>query len=300
MQVLYALNRDKELSYNGALSAYRKSVRRAFDAYLYCLLLIGRTADYARVVKQKKQDKLRPTEADRNFSAILATNPATQSLLQDEEFNRQVRARNLHDLVDGETVTRLYQSFHKTEIYQQYLRKDSPSDEEHRKILLALHKHFLTNELFHTKLDDHFANWIDDDGHVNSAVKKTLKALPGASATIKEQLPNDETVREFGEELLRRVFHEDEELAGMIEPTLKNWDADRLAVLDMIVLKMALTEMRAFETIPTKVTINEFVEVSKMYSTDKSKDFINGVLDRLLKELSKEGKIAKRGRGLVE
>ena len=84
------------------------------------------------------------------------------------------------------------------------------------------------------------------------------------------------------------------------EPTLKNWDVDRVAIIDMILLKMALSELMIFPTIPTKVTLNEFVEISKMYSTEKSKDFINGILDRLMKKLNKEGKIKKEGRGLLE
>ena len=81
---------------------------------------------------------------------------------------------------------------------------------------------------------------------------------------------------------------------------MKNWDAERVAVIDMILLKMAVCELVSFPTIPTKVTLNEFVEISKMYSTDKSKDFINGILDRLLKKLEKEGKVTKEGRGLIQ
>ena len=99
---------------------------------------------------------------------------------------------------------------------------------------------------------------------------------------------------------MEKVFYEDEVLHGIIEPILKNWDADRVAIIDMILLKMALTEFTNFPSIPTKVTLNEFVEISKMYSTEKSKDFINGVLDRLLKKLNAEGKIKKAGRGLLE
>lgn len=299
MQVLYALNRDKELSYQGALKAYRQSIRRAYDAYLYGLLLIGRTADYARIVKKKKLEKLRPTEADRTFSSKFATNDMTVALLTDDEFNRQLASRALLDKTDAETVRSLYHSFGKTEIYQAYLRNSKTTPADDRQILLDLFKHLLQNELFHAKLDDLFPNWIDDDGHVNSAIKKTLKALPEPTATIQAQLPGHETVVEFGETLLHSVFHNDEALAALIEPTLRNWDADRVAVMDMILLKMALTELRTFETIPPKVTMNEFVEVSKQYSTDKSKDFINGVLDRLLKQLTEDGKIEKRGRGLL-
>ena len=112
--------------------------------------------------------------------------------------------------------------------------------------------------------------------------------------------PTDDTVKEFGEVLLEKVHEDGDELFNIIEPTLKNWDAERVAVIDMILLKMAVCELVNFPTIPTKVTLNEFVEISKMYSTDKSKDFINGILDRLLKKLEKEGKVVKEGRGLIQ
>ena len=127
-----------------------------------------------------------------------------------------------------------------------------------------------------------------------------MKALPVEDDFCSHYLPDDETVKGFGEELLRKVFHEDRELLEIIEPTLKNWDADRVATIDMILLKMALCELMIFPTIPTKVTLNEFVEISKRYSTEKSKDFINGILDRLMKQLNKDGKIKKEGRGLME
>ena len=98
--------------------------------------------------------------------------------------------------------------------------------------------------------------------------------------------------------MIRKVHENDEEYLEVIEPNLKNWDADRVAALDMILLKMAICELMIFPTIPTKVTLNEFVEIAKVYSTDKSKDFINGILDRMMKKLEKDGKINKQGRGL--
>ena len=299
MQALYALNRDKNLSYNGAVSAYRTSVRQAYESYLMTLLYIGRTADYARIVQQRKQGKLRPTEADRSFTAKFATNPITRALLGSEDFQRQIAARKLSDKTDPDTLRDLYKSFGKTEPYQQYLRNRNATDKDHREMLTALFKHLMHNEVFHAKMDDQFANWIDDDTHVAGAVKKTLKVLPEAEKLVSQHLPPEETVKTFGEELLHGTFHNDEELFNLVKPTLKNWDADRLAVLDMILLKMAISEFIGFPTVPTKVTLNEYVEISKLYSTDKSKDFINGILDRLLKQLDKDGKINKKGRGLI-
>jgi len=135
---------------------------------------------------------------------------------------------------------------------------------------------------------------------VAGAMKKTLKATPVSGDFFREHEPSDATVLEFGEELLKKTCEEDLSLFKEIEPTLRNWDAERVAILDMVMLKMALCELLHFPTIPTKVTINEFVEISKVYSTEKSREFINGILDRLMKELSDQGRIVKEGRGLLE
>jgi transcription antitermination protein NusB len=124
--------------------------------------------------------------------------------------------------------------------------------------------------------------------------------MPFKGEFYQEHAPSDETVRQFGEELLKRTCQEDKALFDLIDPMLKNWDSERVAILDMIMIKMALCELMHFPTIPVKVTLNEFVEISKVYSSDKSKDFINGILDRLMKKLIKEDLIVKEGRGLID
>ena len=158
----------------------------------------------------------------------------------------------------------------------------------------------MNNESFNDLIEDHYPLWQDDKSLVLGAVKKTLKALPTDERFFDEYLPSDETVKDFGEKLLSKVTTNNDKLLEIIEPTLKNWDVERVAIIDMILLKMAICELMNFPTIPTKVTLNEFVDISKQYSTDKSKDFINGILDRLMKQLHDSGKIVKEGRGLIE
>ena len=117
---------------------------------------------------------------------------------------------------------------------------------------------------------------------------------------FKEYLPDDETIKEFGETLLVETVKNDKALVELINPFLENWEMERVAAIDLIMLKMAVTEILKLESIPTKVTLNEYVEISKMYSTDKSKEFINGILDRLINKLNNEKKIIKSGRGLID
>ncbi len=132
------------------------------------------------------------------------------------------------------------------------------------------------------------------------AMKKTIKALPDTPELYRTFRPDYEAGVEFGEGLLDMVVARNDELESIIGPALENWEMDRVANIDMLFLKMAICEFTSFPTIPTKVTLNEYVELSKLYSTDKSKDFINGILDKLLKQFTEEGKIQKTGRGLVD
>ena len=150
-------------------------------------------------------------------------------------------------------------------------------------------------------MEDHYGTWYDDKSVVVGATKKTLKSLPSKDEKFfMEYYPSDETVNEFGYQLFEKTLGSDDALLEYIRPTLKNWDTERLAIIDMILLKMAICELLNFSSIPTKVTINEYIDIAKNYSTAKSKDFINGILDRIMKDFGSEGLIQKEGRGLQE
>lgn len=300
MQVLYSMNRDENLGLSEAMTQYRQSVNRSFELYLFNLWQLLQAAHYAKEDFARRNAKLLPTEDDKHFTAKLFDNRLTLSLLENHELLKYIRAYHTEEKLDEDITRKLYTEFSRSEEYLQYLNNSEVKDEDHTHILLHLYKICVNNEVFNDRIEDFFPTWTDDKSLVVGSVKKTLKALPAPEDFLREYIPPKETTEEFGEALLRTVFEEDKNLLDLIEPSLKNWDADRVAIIDMILIKMALVELMAFPTIPTKVTINEFVEISKMYSTDKSKDFINGILDRLMKKLQKDGKIQKEGRGLID
>jgi len=301
MQVLYALNRvGEKVTASAALSHYQLLVKNSFDLYLYNLLLLMRVAEYARQDEIKKNTKLLPTEEDKAFTAKLANNEMMASLAKNAGLNRLLSQYKTAQHIDADLVRRLYNEFAKTDEYRQYLAQAESTAEDHTSILLALYRFLIGTEEREELIEDQFPLWSDDKSLVVGAMKKTLKALPAEENFYQEYQPADDTIKEFGEEMLRYVINADGELLKLIEPSLKNWDAERVAIIDMILLKMALAELMLFPTIPTKVTLNEFVEISKQYSTDKSKDFINGILDRLMKKMQQDGLIRKEGRGLVD
>ncbi|MEL6864930.1 MAG: transcription antitermination factor NusB [Bacteroidota bacterium] len=298
--MLYTMSRDRHLSFDDVFRSYQEGIHHSFELYLFNLMYLLQVVDYAKKDAERRSAKHLPSEEDERFSAKLFHNELTQSMHRLSELKTLFEHYDLGKGIDPDHPRSIYIEFAKTDDYKAYIFKDDPQTEDHIDILLKLYKACINNELFTEVMEDRYANWIDDKSLVVGTIKKTIKQLPVSAGFYEEYRPSDETTKEFGEALLRNVYERDEELLGHIEPTLKNWDAERVAVIDMILLKMALCELMIFPTIPTKVTLNEFVEISKMYSTEKSKDFINGILDRLMKKLNKEGKIQKEGRGLKE
>ncbi|MCC6725170.1 MAG: transcription antitermination factor NusB [Saprospiraceae bacterium] len=300
MQVLYAMSRDKELSFRHAMLLYNNSIRQSFEMYLFNVLQLIKVAEYSKVDYASKQAKLRPSDEDMAFLPKLGDNEMVRSIESNRGFKTLLTTYKITEKLSEDDTRYLYNEYAKTEDYAQFIAQKTETPEEYRTAMLNLYKHFTGSEHFNDMVEDRYFSWYDDKSLIVGAMKKTLKALPAVGDFYHEFEPTDETVKEFGEILLQKVTHEDDLLLQIIEPALKNWDAERVAVLDMVLLKMALSELMTFETIPTKVTLNEYVEISKQYSTDKSKDFINGILDRLMKKLEKEGKIVKEGRGLID
>lgn len=300
MQLLYAKSRNADLDKEQVLEQYNENVKKAFDLYIFNLGLMCKVAEFSIQDFNIRGAKLLPSEADKTFKPELSSNEIFLSLKANGLLGKELQRIRFESRCDKENVHSIYKEFLKNETYLAYIKNNKLTDADHKAVLLALYKHCINNVLFVETLDDEFLNWVDDKSLVVGAMKKTIKACPVSDDFMKEYRPVGETISEFGEVLLNKILDDDEELLGIIEPNLKNWDAERVAIIDMILLKMAIAELLIFPSIPTKVTLNEFVEISKLYSTDKSKDFINGILDRLMRKLTEEGKIAKKGRGLVD
>lgn len=300
MQLLYMLNRDEQLTFNDLVKQYNDGIWKTYEIYIFQLYILLKVAQYAEKDATNRASKLLPTEQDKQFTPRLYDNPSTKSLANHVGFLNLVQKYKSGENLDEDHIRTLYLAFAATYEYTDYLSLPQPDEEQHTKILLELYRFLQAHDLFIEMTEDRYNSWQDDESLVSGAIKKTLKAMPLSGPFYEEHAPSDETVRDFGEQLLRKTCQEDVTLLGMIDPMLKNWDSDRVAILDMVMLKMALCELLYFPTIPVKVTLNEFVEISKLYSTDKSKEFINGILDRLMKKLTKEGKINKEGRGLME
>jgi transcription antitermination protein NusB len=300
MQLLYAKSRDLDLTLNDLLRRYQSYGNRTLELYLFNLQQLIETARYSVRDEMNRRAKYTPSEEDKLFTPKLFQNEVLQGFLAHGSYARAVKKFNLTGRTDGDTIAVFYRKFLETDVYKAYLAKADTNATDDHHVLLELYKFLYKSEMFDEAMEDFSMSWIDDDGLVIGTTKKTIKGMPSDEEFIRDFTEEDKLTFTFGEQLLVKTYNNDIEILNLIKPMLQNWDADRVAQVDMISLKMATAELLYFPTIPTKVTINEYVDVSKMYSTDKSKEFVNGILDRLMKHMAEDGLIKKEGRGLLE
>ena len=301
MQLLFALDRDEKLSYSGAKKTYVENIDSCFELFIFNLYVIINITRLSVEDAKKRMAKHLISEEDKKFSAKIFLNKTVQSLENNDLLQKKFKKYDFQSKIDKDFLKKVYSDFSKSEEYKKYVFGGTTTNKDDKEILLELYRLCRKDDFFNDVMDDNYNVWIDDKSLVVGTVKKIIKAYPEADANyFMSFVPDAETIKEFGSPLLQTCHKENDTLLGIIKPVLKNWDHERLAIIDMILIKMALCEMLHFDSIPTKVTLNEYVEIAKLYSTAKSKDFINGVLDNLMKELKESGAIKKSGRGLEE
>jgi N utilization substance protein B len=300
MQTLYAQNRDQSLSHKDVLKMYNEKIEESFDLLLFSLYNLLNIAKVATEDFQKRKVKHLPSDIDKVFEPKLWDNIMVQSLMKNPRVIKLFEKKNFAQKVDKDHFNKIYFDFSKEESYLDFIRQET-NEEQVLDILLELFRFCRKNELFIEIIEDNFANWEDDKSLIIGAIKKILKAQPAEDQEfLNEYYPDDETVKEYGYHILDKTLSDEKVLMSYIEPVLQNWDSERVAIIDMIILKMAIIEFIYCPSIPSKVTINEYVELSKTYSTSKSKEFINGILDKILKELISKDLVKKEGRGLLD
>ena len=300
MQLLYSLDRDPGVNEQEILRRYDNAVDMAYESLMFNVFLLLEVTHQSVVDRDTRLGKLRPDQDDLKWNAKLYENELIQNMVRNKALQSYFDRHNFRSVLDQDLLLKIYNAIAKTNEYRRYVLTDQDSS-GHREYLLDVYRELRKNEIFEEIIDDRYPFWQEDKSLVIGALKKIIKQLPEAGEKFfEEYVPDDDTVLDFGKRLISITIEQAPELERMIEPTLKNWDMERLAVLDVILIKMALVEFLFFPTIPTKVTLDEYVDVSKEYSTPKSKDFVNGILDKLMKTLVEEGKIKKEGRGLLE
>lgn len=301
--IVFYLNQvKKDYKFFGAQML--QAVEKIYDHYLSTLQIME---VFVRLIEEEQQRSTqRWTESKELSAKPFLANKALQKLLANKSYRDYIVRRNISWSEDDQDVIRqLYKTvLRKDEEFLSYLEKQDPSYEEDHQLI----KHIFKNIIFKDKnlqalFEERDLNWEENKVIVKNLVNKTVKLLDAESdenLMLLDLSANWEDDRAFFEELYHQTLAEDAKYEALITAQIQNWDVDRVAVIDKIILKMALCEMHIFRSIPVKVTINEYIEISKLYSTPKSKQFINGVLDKLAQELTEQGVIRKSGRGLID
>lgn len=301
MQLLYEMGRSEDLTFKAAKKLYQLRVDMSYELFMFNLYTLVEVTKYAEEDNTKRKSKHIPSDYDRFFKPKIVNNEIIQDLINNKVINKVFDKYDFKSRVTEDYISKIYYNFSKTDSYKEFVLKADYDKEDIIEILLEMYRFCRQNEFFNDMMEDSIHTWIDDKSLVVGVVKKYIKQLPNDDQSLfKSFEAEDETVSEFGDALFDYVHKESDKLLEHVKPVLENWDHERLAIIDMILLKMAIAEFFIFPTIPVNVTINEYVEVAKKYSTAKSKDFINGILDKLALDLNDKGLIKKAGRGLLE
>jgi len=303
LQILYAFFQSKEIDVVKAQNELLLSVERMYDLYLYLLLTIPELKRAAEVNNENRKNKLRPNESDLMPNLKWVENSLVLKIEESKELNKVSSARKVNWLgaENQEIFRKMFLQVKDSETYFEFMENGLKDFEEDKKFALALFKNEIINsEFLHNYIEDKSIYWLDDIDLCCSMALKTLKtAAPDKEISILSLYKEDDDEKEFILNLCRNTIEMDVENEKLIEVLAVNWEVDRIAKMDVLLLKMALVELQTCSSIPTKVTMNEYIEISKFYSTPKSNLFINGILDKAISQLTKEKKIIKSGRGLV-
>ena len=243
-----------------------------------------------------RRHKLRPTYEDLNPNTRFIDNAFMAQLMQNaqlEEF-RANQKRSWDD--EGDFVKRLFERIEQSEVYQEYMAKETLSYEDDRELWRKLYRTFIAqNDEIDELLEEQSLYWNDDKAIVDTFVLKTIKRFEPENGAEQELMPEykDDEDKEFARKLLRTAITGADAYRKLMENNVKNWDMERFAFMDILIMQVALAEILSFPSIPTTVSLNEYVEVAKMYSTPKSGSFVNGMLDSIVNQLKRENKLNK-------
>jgi len=302
LQALYAYYQSTDADAYVAEKELFKSVDRIYELYIYLLLTFEELQRQGERRIEEAKNKMRPTEEDLNPNRKLVDNQVIQILANHEELRQYSEKLKVNWVGDEkqELFRKMYLEIRESETYFEYMNNGQEGFEEDKAFMVALFKTDIANfQHLYNFFEELSIHWLDDIDLTCSMVLKTIKSFEqNGNNPILPLYKDEEDERKFIQQLLRKTILMDKENEALIDELTSNWELDRIARMDIILMKMAITELQIFNNIPTKVTLNEYIEISKFYSTPKSNGFINGVLDKAISRLESQGMIQKVGRGL--
>jgi len=300
LQFMYAWSNAKDTDIAVLEKQFLKSLNKVQELYTLLLLLIVELRDFAENYKEDAKNKKLPTVDDLNPNTKFMDNVFIQKLKEDSDLMKDSNTFKLSFANHQPMIKGLYFNLIDTDLYFDYMQsKDYNFDTDKKFIVKLFSKFLIDSDLVQDFLIESNIFWDDDLPFISSMIVKTIKESSPENISL-YNLFKDDDERDFALNLLRYSVIYSDEYSKLISLKTQNWELDRVAQMDLILMQMALAELLKMPQIPVKVTINEYLELAKYYSTPNSKNFVNGILDSLLIDLKKEGSIQKMGRGLIE
>lgn len=303
MQALFAYQRSEGAELAIGEKLLKKSLEKIYDLYIHQLSLITEVHSFAAKQIEEGKNKMMPSEADLNPNLRFLENAVLVQLKNNPQLKKHISARKIDWSDQLELIRRIFTSFKESEDYISYMNGPEPTYKDERRIVYKLYENFIVpNEHLESIFEEKSIFWVNDLEQVSALVVRTIsdfKKDVEFGGALPAMYKDEEEDRQFVIDLFRKTATNSGEYQQLIEEKLENWDLDRIASTDILLMKMALCEFLNISSVPTRVTMNEYIEISKEYSTPKSKVFINGILDKLLAELKAKKKIKKIGKGLI-
>ncbi len=285
-----------------------QSIDKLYELFIYQLSFLLEVKDFALTRMELNKKKYFPTEDDLNPNQKFVRNQALKLLEENKDFQKKVALFKVNWKQEQDMVLKFYKLLRDADFYKEYLVHNHTSLEEDKKFLIKVVDRLMTDfdllKSYYEEKNVYFSEGYDLEVVLLIKFFDWISPKFNSGASLPEiystsgQKVNDDKI--FVQKLFRKVILTDEENSQIIRAKSKSWDYKRIPMLDVILLKMAIVELKEMETIPVKVTLNEYIELAKYFSTPKSKTFINGVLDKLIGEFKADGTIKKTGRGLIE
>lgn len=304
LQALYSYYQSEVKDFKPFEKALLGSVESVQELYIWLLSLLVEIADQSLLDAEERANKHLPTPEDLSVNIKLQENRFIVSLKQNPEYLAAIKKYKIAWDFDPEVSKSAFDALKNTEDYANYLHLDSHSIQSDKDIIKHIFKKIILKSPGIVQVfEEKFINWQVDKEVLQALIAKTFKNFSSenpADNQLASICPNWDEDRPFIINLFLKTILFDEEYQKLIAEKTKNWETDRIAMIDILLMRMAIAEILHFSTIPVKVTINEYIEISKEFSTPKSNSFINGILDKILFDLQNEGKVRKQDRGLRE
>jgi transcription antitermination protein NusB len=302
LMILYAFNRRDDNDLVQAEKELIFCIGKTYDLYHFIFSLILEIADIANEKIEFALQKKMPSSTDLNPNRRFVENAVIDQLRNNSGLTKYISENKLTWSNNSEVPRKLYNEMTSWKSFTEYMKSDEKTYSADKKIIIRLVTEFFTkSEDLMTSFEEQSIYWNDDLDYVSAMIEKTLKKFKPGVADKNLLMPlfkNDED-RDFAKNLLRKTILKTKECSEIIDRNTTNWEVERIALMDILVMQLAITEIIEFPEIPIKVTLNEYIEIAKSYCTSKSSTFVNGILDKVVREMRDKETFKKAGRGLI-